>query len=422
MSTNVNRVYPVIEWSPTSVTLFDSASKAKTEAANLASLVTALKGQREVVIALSRRTSFIRTAHLPNAAKEEVNKILALQIGQLVPIEASEVASDFVFTDQVSSEGRLALIVATSAEVLRQLHREAGDCGLKVVTVLPAALGSAEVLRSLGLANGAVVQQTNEGLAIDLVESGQLKASRVAAQTSDIVGEVKRTFAMSKTPVYEIVAAGGLSFSGEDRKTEMSSLVALGRAVPQVHLELPEEVAKRAKSKVDQQRRLALLLWTAAIGVAAVVWDIRSTAADVKLKGEKKWVAIMRSLNATDKQAEAKLSTLRKTEDALRTAFEPKQRLGDVLAIASSLAPEGLWLTGITLERGKPAQFRGTAVTGDAVSGFLDHLSKESRFRDARLVFANNATIEESNVVQFAVSSHVVGNFPAFTVEDRRKR
>ena len=44
----------------------------------------------------------------------------------------------------------------------------------------------------------------------------------------------------------------------------------------------------------------------------------------------------------------------------------------------------------------------------------------ESRFRNVQLIFANNAEIEGTPVVQFAITAHVVGNFPL--VDDAGKK
>jgi Tfp pilus assembly protein PilN len=82
------------------------------------------------------------------------------------------------------------------------------------------------------------------------------------------------------------------------------------------------------------------------------------------------------------------------------------------LALASALAPSDVWLTGVTFERGKPLLVRGTALSGASVAAYLQSLSGQSRFRDVKLVFANDATIETTQVQQFSISAHAVGNLP----------
>lgn len=424
MSKTEQKAYPVIEWSPTGVTLYDPVSKSKHEATTIAQIAPLLKGGKEVVVALSRRTSFVRTVHLPNAAKDDVARILQLQIGQLVPIQASDVASDFFFTDHVGSEGRLAVVAAAQAELLRQLNTELSESGLSSVAVVPAALGSSLLAAKLGETECAIVQHSHEGICIDILSQGELRASRVVPMSNPelIEGEICRSFSLAKLPCADSIGAGGFSFPGVGRTTDLNTLSFLGQVPLSLNLELPEILARRVHQKVEKSKRLAMLLWVAALGVGAVIWDIRSSAMDVVAKSDKKWNVVFKNLNGTKSQAEGKLNTLTKTNTALATAFQPKQRFGDVLAIISGMSPPDLWLTGITLERGKPAQFRGTATNGDAVSLFLTSLSGEARFRDAKLIFANNGTIESTSVVQFSISTHLVGNFPAFEPEDKKKK
>ena len=64
------------------------------------------------------------------------------------------------------------------------------------------------------------------------------------------------------------------------------------------------------------------------------------------------------------------------------------------------------------MERGKHIQIRGTAKTSETVAEYIRALQAEPRFRDVRLVFANNAAIETNQVVQFSVSAFPVGNLP----------
>ncbi|MEQ1936136.1 MAG: PilN domain-containing protein [Fimbriimonadaceae bacterium] len=85
-------------------------------------------------------------------------------------------------------------------------------------------------------------------------------------------------------------------------------------------------------------------------------------------------------------------------------------------------APQGLWLTGMGLERGKEGTVRGIATTNDVLSKYLDALSEDPRFRDVKLLFANNSEIEGQPVVNFSITAHIVGNFPLMEAEKKRGR
>jgi Tfp pilus assembly protein PilN len=97
---------------------------------------------------------------------------------------------------------------------------------------------------------------------------------------------------------------------------------------------------------------------------------------------------------------------------AQKRAFEPAQPLSDLAAVVDDSLPPGAWLTGLSIERGKPLQMRGAARTADDVARFMDTLGATSRFRDVKLVFANSARIDETPVVQFSVTAVGVGNLP----------
>jgi len=408
--------HPVIEWSPTVVRVLDPATQSLATGSTLSDVRSHIGG-RDVVVALSRRSSFIRTARLPNASKAEVSKVLALQVGTLFPVDPSSVAVDFHLTEDRNAEGRLAVVAAVRIETLEALHAQLDAAGLKTVSIVPEALGAFFVAKHAGKRECAIVERVPEGLAIDIVSEGELRASRVVPMPPlDMVGaEVDRSFAVAKLPCAAGVSAGGFSYPDEDARTEASCLSELSGAVLPIHLERPDVVAKRERSQSQRTQRIAIWLWIAVILLAAVVWDGRATSAQAIRSGEARWRKRIGVLTTTKNQAEARLATLNKVRDALALGFEPKQRQVEVVAIASNLVPQGVWLTGVTLERGKPALVRGTSTTGKGVTVFLQSLAKQQRFRDVQLVFANQGEIEGTPVVQFSISMHVVGNLPLDT-------
>ena len=99
-------------------------------------------------------------------------------------------------------------------------------------------------------------------------------------------------------------------------------------------------------------------------------------------------------------------------QNTLRRAFQPAQPLSDISAVVDDSLPPGAWLTGLTVERGKPLDLRGTAKTAGDVTRLVNALSASPRFRDVRLVFANSALIGKVPVIQFNVSAVCVGNLP----------
>lgn len=403
---------PVIEWSPSGVVLFEPASGKLLKGDTISTIRSKIAGD-DVVVALSRRSSFIRTARLPDASKAEVRQILALQIGTLLPVSPTDAAVDFYLTEDRNADGRLAIVAAVKSDTLKLVLAELASVGLRARCIVPAALGSSMLSAELGMREGAVVHETTEGLAIDLIEDAELKAARVVPMPnpSDVAGEIARSFAASKMGPAGVIAAGGFAVAGAEVVEPRSPLALLSNVELPITLEPPDLVAKRLESRSKRFRRIAIWLWLATVMLGAVLFDQRLVLQQENAKGEVKWRKILTAKRATQSQAEAKFNEVRKVATALDLGFEPRQRLVDVVALVTTLTPEGLWVTGMTVERGKPATIRGTALSSEGVTRFLEQLSAQPRFRDVKLIFANNGQIEKTNVVQFSMTLHVIGNF-----------
>src|SRR5262249_35151904 len=96
--------------------------------------------------------------------------------------------------------------------------------------------------------------------------------------------------------------------------------------------------------------------------------------------------------------------------------------LSDLVAVTADSLPPGAWMTGLTIERGKPLQIRGAAKTANDVARCVDALGATRRFRDVKLVFANSARIEEKPAVQFNITAVGVGNLPMPEPQKRSKK
>lgn len=411
MSRSPQSAVPVIEWSPTGAVLFDPASGKLIQGDSIASLRSQIEGD-EVVVALSRRSSFVRTARLPDASKAEVQKILQLQIGTLFPVSPADTAVDFFLTDNKNSEGRLAIVAAVKSDTLKTVMAEVTAAGLTTRAIVPAALGSALMARQKNLGEAAVVHETPEGLAIDLIEEGELKAARVTPMMGNghVASELARSFGAAKMNPAPAIGVGGFMVDGgsSDPRSPLSMLAEGNLAI---NLEPPDLVAKREKARASRFRRVAIWLWVAVVMLGAVLFDQRMTVQQSVTAGEKKWQKTLAKKRTTKADAEKRLGEIRKVATVVDLGFEPRQRLVDVAALVTKLTPEGLWVTGMTVERGKPATVRGTALNGEAVTKYLEQLSANPRFREVKLIFANNGQIEKTPVVQFSMTLHVIGNF-----------
>lgn len=400
---------PVVEWSNTEVRAFDPASGKTSVGRTVNDIAGPLRG-RPVLLALSRRSSFVRSTRLPDVGKPEMAKILSLQVANLFPIDSGDASIDFLPLDDRNADGRLAVVAAVRTDVLREALADLEGSGLKVAKVVPTALSS----MTNGTVNGAIVTMTPEGLAIDLLSDGGLRASRVAGSDTDpstVHAEVGRTFASAGMEPGTVATSGDLTISGI-KKSEIDPLAALSGSTFDVNLELPEKRAKRASALAQRSRNLALLLWCGAILAAVIVFNARYDAQQAVAKEEARWTKKLTSLRALDQKTKTVADLAQKQKDLIKLSFEPAQPLGDAVSVVAGLAPPKLWLTGITVERGKTLTLRGTSLSSQAVTAFLASLSKQSRFRDAKLVFTNNGMIEKTPVVNFSMTAHLVGNFP----------
>ena len=105
----------------------------------------------------------------------------------------------------------------------------------------------------------------------------------------------------------------------------------------------------------------------------------------------------------------------------LKLAFMPAQKISDVTKVATMLVPKGAWLTSLNLERGKLLQLRGSAKTSEAVATYVAGLSKQSRFRDVRLISANAGELEGEKIIQFNITAFPVGNLPVIQTSKKKK-
>lgn len=413
---------PVLEWSPHSVRLYDPTTKKVMAGKTVGEVRGYIAGSR-VVLALSHRSVLVRAVRLPNAGKDEVAKILGIQLGALLPMQPEEASVDFLLTDDITAEGRLAVVCAAKSEHLRQAIAQLEGEGLEAEAVVPSALGNHQRVRQLKVEAVATVEAVPEGFAIDIWSEGDLRTSRVvpAASTASIADQVCRSFSVAKMPCGPALALGGLQFDDAEFFAAESGLAGLSVGPWPINLELPEVISRREHKRINRFKRYAFWLWFATLTLAGIIWVSRWIEGQEAARVNSGWQKKLANLTATKNQATTKLNQLASDSSALALGFEPKQRIVDVAAIVAATTPEGVWMTGVTIERGKPLTMRGTAMNSEAVAVFLERLSASDRFRDVKLAFANNAVIEATNVVQFSITAHVVGNLPLIS-EDVKKR
>ncbi len=404
----------VIEWSPKGVTAFDAVSRTTQQFESVQAAASRL-GSRPVIVAISRRQMFVRTTRVPDASVTDIRMVLSMRLGDLFPISASDLAYDFLLTDNVDIEGRLAVVTAMSAQDLRRIHEEFRSAGMKITQVIPVAFGSPLLADMVGRTNGAVVSREDDAIGIDIVEDHQLRYTRLSTNISSPAAEVGRTYTVAGIPCRDIIGAGGYTFADVDIVSKASSLEALltsPRGIPSINLELPEVVTLRAKKARDVRQRTALLLFVGALCMCGLAYSgyskNQAEAAVVDQKSE----SSIKKLQTLQKSVEAKALGATNAQTALDIAFTYGQKYADLATIVANDVPAGVWLGGMSVERGKRLVLRGVALSNDRVTAFIKKLSEEERLRSVKLEFANDGSIELKPVVQFSISAFPVGNVP----------
>ncbi|MBX3117531.1 MAG: PilN domain-containing protein [Fimbriimonadaceae bacterium] len=427
MRKSIPGAMPVIEWSAKHVAAVPAAGGSASVSDTVSGAADKAGLAKAVVLALSRRSAFVRTTHVPNINEREITQVLALQVGKLFPITQGKVAYDFKLGTELTQEGRVASVMATSDETLKLAKEDLAKAGYHVAACVPSALGALALAGSLNITDCAVVEIGFEGLSVDIVKDGLLRYSRVAPKTEDpeaIQDEVCRTYSSVGIACGPVLAAGGLNLPTADYHSRTSTLEALagvGLGLG-VNVEQPEEVARREAKQASNRARFAALLCVAAVMLGALAFMDRSDQSAAVDTRNAEWMANSRSARQERDAAKQKAANAKVISDSVRRLFEPAQRSSDILVLIGNSVPEGAWITGVNYDRGRVVQIRGTAVNNQAVTAYLEALTAQERFRDVKLVFANNATIEQTEVVNFSISAWAVGNLPLEDVKKGAKR
>lgn len=413
-STSTSRI---VEWSPSGVVGFDTATRELVSAASFSELAGSYGGG-PITVAISRRSSFIKAVRVPNAGANEIDMILRTQMISMFPVPLNELAYAFRLTNDVNEDGRLAIVAAMRESDLITVLSDSKAAGFKVERVLPAGFGAMVLAESLSHPDGAVIQKTAEGLTIDLIAGGELRYSRITPFPSDpglIDSEISRSFAAVGLACAPTIAAGGIVYPEAETVSATPTLEAL-TSIPLdrlgINLETAEVRAKRASAAQTKRVRLAVLMCAGALLLAFLAYDGYSEGAERVRISDGKWAMQLGKLRKERQSLEGDVSRLTATESSVQRAFAPAQKPAEVLTVVSNHVPKGVWLGGITFDRGKTMYIRGTSTTSEGVADYLQALTTEPRLRDVKLVFANNGDIEKTPVVQFSIQAFPVGNLP----------
>ena len=393
-----------LEWAPGAVLALDRGDNRQARGANIAELGRFVRGHKEALVGVSRGCVFLKTLRLPRATPEELRRLLSLRLGQLFSLPASELAFDAIQTDDQNHEGWLTLVAAMRAQDLVQLRGELAQAGLRAARIFPVALAAPAIAAR---PSALVVEKLPTGLALDVVEGGLVRLSRMAPEDANLAMEAQRT----------LMAAG----TGPLETVRGNTLEALHLA-PAFSFALNEDRAKEDSKQLAAKNRLSLLLLVSSLLLAGFIWITRTEAQAEVNESNAKWESKLKTWRVIREAEQAKANRATTVRRNLERAFSPAQPLTDIAQAASNALPAGTWLIGVNTERGRLLQLRGTAKTGEQVAQFVNALSASPRFRDVKLVFANGGKIDKIPVVQFNIAATAVGNLPMPAPEKAGKK
>jgi hypothetical protein len=396
------------------VRVFDPISRKSVTGANLRFSISSDQSGRDVIIAISQRSAFIRQLPVPNAKPDDLHRLILLNVAPLLPLKSEEMVVGYRVPQGLTGKAKVAVIGAAKAESVQTIYKEAKELGLKIQAVLPLAFASWIVAQDLKHADCAVVTRSDTLLNIDLISAGELAYSRsVAASTTsaELAKQVASTFKIAGLSDSTILAGPGIEMKGAVslEREPLESFENIGQIKKQLFsFNLPgRSDPKEAGSQAPAVRALVAL--TAAVLLATYVFLILPPGGSGHSRREQQ--ALKR---AQKKETAAETQSARITEAAkvLDAAFAPAQSFTDVVTVAANAAAPTSWLTGASIERGKPILIRGHAQSGKEVAKYEEYLASQERFQSVKLVSAANAIVGKQQYVQFVISAYALGLKP----------
>ena len=413
----------VVEWSPDAFRAYNPATRQTSTGASIEEALHRVGSPGSVGLCMGRRASFVRETRTPNVDRADLRTIVGVQMEALFSAVHAELAFDFVTGAKTFDDGVQTTVAAVQAESLRKALSDVHSAGARVAWTAPTALGAAAVAHAQGHDDAIVVELVDGELNLDVVRYGMLVYSRTAIDPGNLEGrqgEVQRTLAAYGIPSAVVIAVEGTALGNDVRHSADGPLQAMSHHSPAaLNIELPEVVVGKARRASQGKFRFAAVLWLAALIYGGYVYYSRSGAAQALTasvnKAARERQDVQKKIDALVAEKSAADANFKKIQQALA----PSQPISDVLTLIVNSVPKDAWINGITFERAKPIQIRGTALTSDAVTQYTAALAMNDRLRDVQLQFANNSDIEKTPVVQFAVTAHVIGNLPL--IEDSKR-
>lgn len=394
----------------------DPSTHTSTHGASIADCLQGSSDGREVIVAVSQRSAFIRSLYVPNGSKSDIAKLLDIQMDRLLPLKSQEYVFGFRLGAEEPGKGRLAVVGAVKGESLQRIYSEARQCGLTIRAVLPLAFGSWLAARANSMANCAVVGAHGDALSIDLVRNGELTYSRsipLPESAADIDDEVDRTFSIAEVDHSPVLSARcpGIESDFTDDKESIEYL-ADAKTIDRLifSFELPEKAAAVQARSIRWKTQRSLLALTAALGLGGYAYVVRAPAQAQSNLDTPALKSLLAKAQTDHAAAKKKSDEVVLANTILDVAFKPGQSFGDMITVLANSATPASWFTALFIGRGQPISIDGLALNDADAAKFVDDISKDSRFQEMKVVSTTRATIGKKQVTQFQISGKPMGS------------
>ncbi len=399
----------VFSWSPSQVAAIELSSGQKSIASDIASVSLQSSG-KTAIVGIARERTFVKTIRLPKVSGEDLRQLVFVQWKSLFHIDEAESAFCAHQTSDVSPDGVLTVVAAVRTSDLIAIREQLSSRGIKQVHFVPMAVAAAAALASVNVSDGLVVDVNGDQTTFDLVSGGDTVSSRSVLHAESAEIEAKRTLLADGQSTAQVFTTADATFAGAQPLPV--DLLSVLQDVSGHELVSRQEQAAELASITKKNNRLSIYFLIAAVLLLAVVLTQRIDEEKVVIQGEAKWVKRIAKARSNRKIAELESKKETDFTNLLDPAFKPGQRLSDALAAITMATPSEVWLSGVNMDRGRPLQVRGTAMSNEAVTQFVNALGASDRFRDVQLINASSAKIEQTEVVNFTMNLTAVANVP----------
>lgn len=414
MATKANLL--VVEWSPTQVRVFDPLTGLSTLGTTIAECVGEGTKGRDAVVAISRRSAYVRSLYVPNASRAEIEGILRMQLEGMLPFAPNEYALAFRLGPFHEGKGRLAAVGAMKSEHLGRIADEAKSAGLRVRAVVPAAGAAWLAARAHVKTDVAVVEEQGNALNIDVLKDGELRYSRsvpLPNSPEDVEDEIARTFAVAEVEPMPLLPA-------EDRPSisRLADPIAVTRLFG---FESPNKRQAQASRSAHWKKWRSIAAMGLAVGLVGYAYSVRLRQTPKTNPEAARLASTLRSVRKDGARVSDRLVRIQRAEKILDVAFRPSQTMGDVVTAIANATGEGAWFTSLTVGRGTPVSVSGLALKDNDVSAFMNAVTRDTRFQGMKVVTMGRTAMADTPLTQFYVTGNAVGMMP-FDRPQKEKR